>query len=165
MEYVEVSASGREARARLRERETQTAPGSNGQLSFSGCDRRFNRLWRRHGGNSSIAAAGRCTRRSRSSRDQAQRLPHLGIEFRQDILVVLQELTGILASLANAFTLVAEPGAGLLENVVVHRQIEQIAFSGNPFAVQDVELRLAERRRYLVLDHLDLGPRPGNDVA
>ncbi len=36
----------------------------------------------------------------------------------------------------------------------------QLALAGDSLAVVDVELRLAERGRHLVLDHLDLGARP-----
>ena len=44
------------------------------------------------------------------------------------VRIVLQELAGVLAALADALALVAEPGAALLDQVLRHAQIEQVAF-------------------------------------
>src|SRR3984885_15270996 len=85
-------------------------------------------------------------------RGQSQRLSHFYIQSSGYILIVFQELAGILASLANSLGLVAEPRSRLLQNVVVDRQIEQIAFPRNAFSIKDVELRFAEGRRDLILD-------------
>src|SRR5208283_1035766 len=41
--------------------------------------------------------------------DQPQRLAHFGLDLGRDVLVVLQELLGILPALADALALVAEP--------------------------------------------------------
>ena len=78
-------------------------------------------------------------------------------ELRANISVLLQELLGVLAALADAFAVVAEPRAGLLHQIHVDRQVQQVAFARDAFAVQNVELGLAEGRSHLVLDDLDLG--------
>src|SRR3954468_2617444 len=74
---------------------------------------------RRHGRHSrtltraltcSLRGALSLRRGRRLSRNQPQRLAHFGFQLRHNVFVVLQELAGILASLANAFALVAIPG-------------------------------------------------------
>ena len=50
---------------------------------------------------------------------------------------------------------------GLLDRVMFHAEVDRAALAGNSGAVFDVELRLLERRRHLVLDHLrEPGWRP-----
>ena len=46
---------------------------------------------------------------------------------------------------------------------MVHADVEQIAFARDAFAVENVELRLAERRGHLVLDDLHAGAIAGHD--
>src|ERR1700756_1043223 len=96
---------------------------------------------------------------------QSQRLPHLGVQLGHDVLVIFQELAGILAPLANAFALIAEPRPRLLKNIVVDRDVEQVALARNTFSVEDVELGLAEGRRDFILHHLHPRPRTGYHVA
>src|SRR4029453_10553060 len=76
----------------------------------------------------------------------------------EGVAVVLEELLGVLAALAEALAAVREPRAALLDDPLVDGEIEQVAFLRDPLAVHDVELGLAERRRQLVLDDLDAGP-------
>ena len=38
---------------------------------------------------------------------------------------------------------------------VLHAEVDELTLPGDPLAVEDVELHLPERRRDLVLDHLD----------
>src|SRR4029434_6472544 len=64
----------------------------------------------------------------------------------------------VLASLSDPLTLVGVPSPGLLNEAVVDASVQHAARLGDPFTVHDVELRLSEGRRELVLDHLDLGP-------
>ncbi len=71
--------------------------------------------------------------------------------------VVAQELLGVLASLADPGAVVGEPGAGLLDDVGLDAEVDQLAHLADALAVHDVELDLLERRRHLVLDHLDAG--------
>src|SRR5207237_6103066 len=103
---------------------------------------------------------------SRSFRaDQSQEFAQLRIDLLLNIRVVLEELPGIIAPLADALTLVAVPRPALFNQVVHHGQVHQIAFLRNPLAVDDVELGFAKRRRQLVLYDLDLGTVAGYDIA
>src|ERR1700761_2372829 len=88
--------------------------------------------------------------------DEAEGTPQLQIHVLPNVDVVLQELARVFATLTNAITLVAVPGAALFDDVLRRSQIEQIAFLRNALAVDDVKLGFAERRRDLVLDHLHL---------
>src|SRR5438270_1044074 len=96
---------------------------------------------------------------------QSERLAHLGINLRQCVLVIFEELARIFAPLADAFALVAEPRSRLLDKIVIHRNVKQIAFSRNTFAIKNVELGLAEGRRHLVLYDFHARPATGLDVA
>ena len=59
--------------------------------------------------------------------------------------VVLEELAGVFAALADALAFIAEPGAALFDDVVGDAEIDQVAFLRDAFAVKDVELGFAER--------------------
>jgi hypothetical protein len=61
--------------------------------------------------------------------------------------------------------IVAEPGAGLLDDAGLDAEIEDLAELGDALAVHDVELDLLERRRHLVLDHLHPGGVADDVVA
>src|SRR5438045_2278185 len=63
----------------------------------------------------------------------------------------------VLAPLADALGLVGVPGARLLDDPLLDAGVEDRARLGDALAVEDVELRLAEGRRQLVLHHFDLG--------
>src|ERR1035437_9655548 len=91
----------------------------------------------------------------------AQFAVHLG----EDVLIVLEVGAGVFAALADALAGVAVPCAGLLDDVVDHGQVEDVALAADALAVDDVELRLAEGRGHLVFDDLDLGAVAGDDVA
>src|SRR2546428_7193949 len=84
----------------------------------------------------------------------AEFLVQLAFDVGEDPGMELEEVARVLAALADALAAVAEPGAALLDDVVLHRQIEQVAFAGDALAVEDVELDLAERRSDLALHHL-----------
>src|SRR5258708_19770791 len=60
-----------------------------------------------------------------------------------DFGVLLEELLGILAPLAEALAAVGEPGAALFHAPLVDRQVEQIPRLGDPFPLHHVELGLA----------------------
>src|SRR4029077_16108757 len=79
--------------------------------------------------------------------DQAQSLTQFGIDRTADVGIVLQELACVLASLADPVALEAEPGTALLHDVLGYSQIQQVAFLGNAFTIDDVELGLVEWRR------------------
>src|SRR5258708_30518404 len=88
----------------------------------------------------------------------AELLADLLVDRPEDLRVVLEELLGVLAPLAQALATVGEPGAALLDDALVDGEVEEIAGLGDPFAVHHVELRLAEGRGDLVLH--DLHARP-----
>src|ERR1017187_7954522 len=98
-------------------------------------------------------------------RDQAERLAYVGLDLRGDVLVFLQELLGVLPALADAFALVAEPRTRLLHQVSSDRQVEQVAFARDTFAIHHVELGFAERRCGLVLHDFYPGARAHHLVA
>src|SRR5271163_3666490 len=105
---------------------------------------------------------GGCGSWLRGALSQSQRLAYLGVEFGHDVLVVFQELAGILAALADALAFVAVPRAGLFDDVVVRSQIKQIAFARDALAVENVELGVAEGRGNLVFDHFYASARTGD---
>src|SRR5690606_32893563 len=75
----------------------------------------------------------------------------------RDRRILLQELAGILLALADTLVVAAVPGAGLLDQPGVHAHLDELAFARDALSVEDLGDDLLERRRQLVLDHLDLG--------
>src|SRR6185437_13397083 len=63
-----------------------------------------------------------------------------------DVGVFLEIGFGILAALADANAVIAEPGTRLLDQSGLHAEIEDLAHLRHAFAVHDVELDLLERR-------------------
>src|SRR5271170_3941199 len=96
---------------------------------------------------------------------QAERLAQLAIELGAHVGVVLQELPGVLAPLADPLTLVAVPGTTLLDQVLRRAEIKQVAFLGSPFSVDDVELSLAEWRGDFVLHNLYFSAVAGDGLS
>ena len=82
----------------------------------------------------------------------------LGLDPREDLLadvgVLAQERGRVLTALPEPLVAEAEVRAGLLHDLPLERGVEDGALPRDPGAVDDVELRLLERRRDLVLDHL-----------
>src|SRR5215210_1418405 len=74
-----------------------------------------------------------------------------------DLVVLLQELLGVLAALPEAFVAVGEPGPALLDHLVLYPDVQHASFAGDPLPVHHVELHRLERRGHLVLDDLDPG--------
>src|SRR5215471_13280263 len=87
----------------------------------------------------------------------AERRAQLVLDFLGDGRVVLEVLSGVVLALADALAAVAVPGTGLLDDAVVAAHVDQLALAADALAVQDLGDDLLERRRELVLDHLDLG--------
>src|SRR5918995_6750890 len=87
--------------------------------------------------------------------------PELLVDVVEDTLanlvVLFEELFGVLPPLAEAFVAVREPGAALLDHIVLDAGVEQAPLAGDPLSVHHVELHRLERRRYLVLYDLDPG--------
>ena len=67
-----------------------------------------------------------------------------GFEFGADVFVFFQENAGVFAALAHTFAGVADPSAGLFENTFVHAEVDEVAFAGDTFAVENVEFGFAE---------------------
>src|SRR5215212_7709327 len=74
-----------------------------------------------------------------------------------DLVVLLEELLGVLAALAEPLLAVGEPRPALLDHVVLYPDVEQAALARDPLTVHHVELDRLERRRHLVLYYLDPG--------
>src|SRR5262249_35212046 len=78
--------------------------------------------------------------RRRVHRRQAEPLAQPAVDLGADVRVVLQELPRVLAALADALAVERVPGPRLLDHLVVHPEVEQVAFLADPLAVEDVEL-------------------------
>ena len=66
-----------------------------------------------------------------------------------------RKFLGVLASLSQPDLAVGVPRAGLIDDLVLDGHIEQVAGDRDPLVEHDVELRLLERGRDLVLDDAD----------
>ena len=69
--------------------------------------------------------------------------------------MLVEERLGVAAALPEPLLAVGEERAGLGDDVVLDAVVEQAARGRDALAELDVELGLLERRRDLVLDHLD----------
>src|SRR5580658_2768965 len=74
-----------------------------------------------------------------------------------DFAVLLQVQARVVLALADALTVVAVPGAGLVDDALGCADLDDLALARDAGAVHDLEFGLAEWRRHLVLDHLDAG--------
>ena len=68
-----------------------------------------------------------------------------------------QPFAGVVLALTDLVAVVRVPGTRLLDDVMYHAKLDDFAFTRNTFTVENIEQRLAKRRRDLVLD--DLHPR------
>src|SRR5947199_4645278 len=99
------------------------------------------------------------------ARAQPELLAHPGLDLRRDLGMLAQEVARVLAALADAVATEGVPCAGLLDDTLLGRDVDQLSLLGDAGAVQDVEPRLAERRRHLVLHHLHLAAAADHLVA
>src|SRR6185437_2561268 len=81
-----------------------------------------------------------------------------------DVGIFLEVELGVLAALADAHAVIAEPGARFLDEPGLDSEVEDLADLADALAVHDVEFDLLERRRDLVLDDLHPG-RVADDVV
>src|SRR4029078_2519621 len=81
--------------------------------------------------------------------------PDLRFDVIGHVAMLLEELAHVVFTLADAIGAVTVPGARLFDDFVQHAQIDHLAFPGDAFAIQDIEIGDPERRRHLVLHHLD----------
>src|SRR5439155_11768975 len=77
--------------------------------------------------------------------------------------VLHEELLGVLAALAQLLAFVGVPGAALLHDALVDRDVEHAALTRDALSEDEVELGLTEWRRTFVLHHL--GPYAVADVV
>src|SRR6266540_3906246 len=99
----------------------------------------------------------RSLRRCRDGRGgQIQVLAQPRLDLGGELRVLLEELLGVLASLADSQVAIGEPGAGLFHDFCLDPHVDQLALAGDPLAIRDIELRLPEGGSHLVLDDLDL---------
>src|SRR5260370_23600451 len=89
--------------------------------------------------------------------DQSGVLPDRGLDLGGHVGIGLEEGLRVFAALAEALAVIREPGAGFLDDAGLDAEIEDLAHLGDALAIHDVELDLLERRRQLVLHHLDAG--------
>src|SRR3989338_8496941 len=80
---------------------------------------------------------------------------HLVFDFEGDFRMLAQVFARVVLALADFFALIGVPGTGFFHQLVLHTQIDDLAFARDALAVQDVEQRFAEWRGDLVLHHLD----------
>ena len=98
----------------------------------------------------SAGGAGSCAGAA-VGRGDAQLLTERTFQLLADVFVFLQEDAGVFAALAHAFAAEADPCAGFLEDALIDAEVDEVAFAGDAFAVEDVEFGFAERRGHLVL--------------
>src|SRR3984957_16042644 len=67
----------------------------------------------------------------------------------------LQERLGVFPALPKPYAVERKPSARLFNQAGLDAKVDQFADLGHAFSIHDVELNLLERRRDLVLDHLD----------
>src|SRR5690348_4946892 len=104
-------------------------------------------------------------RRRRRVGAQPELLPYLSFDRRRDLGVLAQKVARVLAALADPLAVERVPGARLLDDALLRRDVDELAFLRDAGPVEDVELGLAERRGDLVLHDLHLGPAPDHLVA
>src|ERR1700694_5343067 len=85
-------------------------------------------------------------------------LPDLRLNLGGKGRVLAKVVAHVLAVLAKTLVAVGHPGPALLEDHVLERGVDERALARDALVEQDVELRRAEGRRHLVLDHLHLHP-------
>ena len=103
----------------------------------------------------SLAPPARRVARERPGDGHADGGADLGFDLVGHLGMLAQELARVVLALADLLAVVGVPRAGLLDDVVRDAELDDLAFARDALAVQDVEQRLAERRRDLVLDDLD----------
>src|ERR1700727_1366687 len=87
--------------------------------------------------------------------DQSRILPNGVLDLVGRLFIRLQEGFGVFPALAQPYAVERKPGARLLHHAGLDAKVDQFADLGHAFAIHDVELNLLERRRHLILDHLD----------
>ena len=55
--------------------------------------------------------------------------------------------------MTDTLTVVGIPGAGLVNDLMLHTHIDELALLGNPLVIKNIELSLLKWRRDLIFDH------------
>src|SRR5690606_20871030 len=71
----------------------------------------------------------------------ADRLADPLLDLVGDGRIFLQELARVVLALADLLALVGVPGAGLLDDAVLHAQLDDLALARDALVVEDVEIR------------------------
>src|SRR6185503_13712705 len=81
---------------------------------------------------------------------------NIRFDRRRQFGIIVQELFGVFAALPDAHIAEAVEGAALRQHVVLHPEVDDVARTADPARLleHDVELRLPEWRRHLVLHDL-----------
>ena len=64
---------------------------------------------------------------------------------------------GISLTLTNLCAVIGKPSTGLIDQLQLHTQIDELAVLGNAIVKEDLEVSLLKWRSYLILHHLNLG--------
>src|SRR5690606_12021685 len=97
--------------------------------------------------------------------DHQQLVADLLLDLLTDFRIVFQVLGGIGLALADLVALVGIPGAGLLDQALLHAKVDDFAAAVDALAIENLELGLTERWRHLVLHDLDAGFTTDHFVA
>src|SRR5205814_7245328 len=92
-----------------------------------------------------------------AGRRDADSRAYLGFDLRGELGMLAQIFAGVVLALADLLAAIRVPSTGFLDDVVHHAELNDLALARDPLAIENVEQRLAERRRDLVLDDLDAG--------
>src|SRR5207247_10758407 len=96
-------------------------------------------------------------------RDEAR--PHRLLDLARPRLARQPVRARVVLALADAAALVGVPGARLFDDPERAAELDDLAFARDALPVHDLELRLPERRRDLVLHHLDARHVAGDFLA
>src|ERR1700722_103717 len=87
--------------------------------------------------------------------DQSRILPNRVLDPVGHFRIGLQERFAVFPALTESYAVEREPSAPLLHHAGLDAKVDQFTRLGHAFSIHDVKLDLLERRRHLVLDHLD----------
>src|SRR5438552_14837255 len=96
------------------------------------------------------------TYRSEGRRGRGGLLAHPCFDLGREGRVLAQVIADVVSALAEALIAVGHPGPALVKDPVLDRGVDQRSLARDAFVEKNVELSRSERRRHLVLDHLDL---------
>jgi hypothetical protein len=99
------------------------------------------------GSGAAVAAVRRC-----------RNAPKLPIDLRRDLRVLMEKVLDVLPALADPLAGKGIPSPTLLNDTTIRAKVDQLAFAGDTYPVEDIELSLFERGRHFILHYPDAGP-------